>query len=296
MKKIYEFFGFNKEGLHLDITVDKIVERNHLSGIKNTIPKEALNNIGYICLEYTIKDRENTDRALQVIEVGVDEPKQCDLLFEVLKRVAPYSLLVVFVSKDKYRPVFADRYCHYNENCKIYDLGWKYEEEITKEFIDNCMDEYAVESILTLENFYENFDYIYNLCTEVEFICFRHLLDLVRIREKIKRISIMKKLLCWLYSHGKIEVLDIGTCVVKVDFAERVFNSYYGRGFSVVLEDARYKTDNYYDVLDENELFGMEDSDKIFEELNSGQMERELYGKDIDDLYAFERDLNTWVY
>ena len=180
-----------------------------------------MENIDDIIYRYIFRHRSPNGpvKELHIIEVILTEPSYVKAIAESLHKAIPYSKVVIFSSQEKYLLFCADS--DEKEISRRNFTDWVYEEEL------------LTESCLHFENPTNNFSGVCNLDTierlpvqllslfsdvsSNEYICLRHLIDILKIRETELERELVLPLLSALISEDRIVHLGETPFVLQRD-------------------------------------------------------------------------------
>lgn len=252
MKWFYELSGIPAEDLlHISIPKEKIVRNIKIKSLK-TAMQEELDNIEDIVYHaiFRQKNARQTVDELHVIEVKLYRPIFFKVIAEAFQRAIPYRQIVIFSSKEKYLLFETSDPKKSVEGFQFSE--WVYEEELMIDCDLGVKREY--ERLITVDNpdtWKELPQRLRELFETGDFICLRHLVDILRIREIRSQKELIKSILSQLIDKDYLEYFEDIPFVVRTN-AESFYhftNQCFGN-----IEDERYGTDRQFEPLAESDF------------------------------------------
>lgn len=257
MRRIYEVLGFDTFPLNKPIEVEEIKE--YVNFTKEI--EDALKHVDSISIAYSLKD--DNGKELLVFEFSMRELTKCEQYMKMLTKVFQYSFAIVFITDDKYRLMLDDKYDLY-EGERL-DSGWIYDEELLDEFIENYFDdEFPLESVSDLNQFYSNYEEFIDAYSSCEYICLRRLIDLLKIRNIVRHDESIEKVINNLFMSGDLEMLNDYIGVVYLGYAETSYSIF---GHTYTIKDSRFNEDNFYAQLPSDEFTSMDECMELYKSI-----------------------------
>ena len=278
MSAIYDYLGLQSETeLNLRLTKERVLQQVKIQTQKKKLSNE-LNNIDDIIWKYSLKEEQcGVLTELQIIEIHVKEPKYCKPIMDVIIETIPYSLLIVFVSAEKYLFAYSGEDLEWNWNAKYICSDWIYGEEISGDFQSYLADEYTLSEIEQQEAMSAvlvQFVKLYHRYQNLEYMCLRRYIDLLKIREHVLDKELVFPVITESYNAGDLICSDDCVCIIYIGDAERAFqlvdNSKYGIHSLI---DARFGIDRCFEELAEKEFTTTSEAYMIYQKVEINSLE-----------------------
>ena len=192
---------------------------------------------------------------LHIIEVVLNEPKYVKTIAEAFQRTIPYRQIIIFSSGGKYLLFHS-----YDAKEAIRDWQfsmWVYEEELSVDFSLGT-ERHKLESIISNDSksWWELDEQFYNLFSSTqysEFICLRHLIDMLKIRETETGRKHVQSVITQLVRDDEIVYFNDSPFVLET-IANGVYNERNHRYPFGGVVDGRFGIDKYFEPLREGDF------------------------------------------
>lgn len=221
MDWFYKLSGISPGEL-LDFSIPKDKPISHIKS--ESLQRSMLidmENIDDIVYRYIFRHKSpyGLVKELHIIEVVLTEPSYVKAIAESLHKTIPYSKVVIFSSQGKYLLFYAD-----SDEKEIFHrhfTDWVYEEELLahsclgfenppKFFPDVC-------NLDTIERLPVQLISLFSDVSSNEYICLRHLIDILKIRESKLERELVLPILSALISEDRIVHLEEMPFVLQRD-------------------------------------------------------------------------------
>lgn len=289
MKWFNELSGVSANNmLNISIPKEKLANNIKNNSVKMAAARELeyIEDIVYHAIFRDVVGRRTIDE-LHIIEVKLREPKYIKIIAEAFQQAIPYSQIVIFSSGEKYALFESNTQA---DTAKQFQSSkWVYEEEL---LIDYSLGlKRQSEPVIDLSNV-QSWKYlperlwdIFCVASDSEYLCLRHLIDILRIRELEFEKKLVRPVISKAIEYGKVEYFDDMPFVTWSDA-----NSLYGAAFpyknSCSIKDHRFGIDRQFGPLTEGDFASYEETLYLLEEIECSLPYR---GYD-PDRYSIEDD------
>lgn len=232
----------------------KLIENIKNRLLKNSTLRELDNvqDIVYHAIfRHTITDEYEGE--LHIIEVKLLLPQFIKVIAEAFHKAIPYPKVIIFSSGEKYL-LFRD----YGHDFPIsrYDFtDWVYEEELLVDFSlgtdRQAVYEIAVNNREEWGEFPYQFSNMFSSAESSTFICLRHLIDLLKIREINSGRDYVRPIVTQLVSEDCIEYYNDMPFVLWTDADQQFLRRNPGKSSYDHIDDRRFGIDRRFEPLTE---------------------------------------------
>lgn len=287
MKWLCELIGIPSDN-QLDISVPK---EKLVSNLKSRFTKMAalreFDNIEDI-VYHTILRRRLAGKLvdeLHVVEVKLHEPKYVKIIAEAFQAAIPYSQIIVFSSMGKYL-LFTSH--SQNKPIRSYQFSdWVYEEELMIDFLlgiqrqsENTIVENDWNSWMELLT---RLDKLFYSASSNSYLCLRHLIDILRIREVQSGAELIWPIISSLVLCGKIEYFEDLPFITWSDATSAYLEAKPHLSVFSSIEDDRFGIDRQFERLTCFDFVSSGDTVDLLEEIERSVLYSEYASEDYDD-------------
>lgn len=224
---------------------------------------------------------------LHIIEVELAEPKYVKAIAAALQSAIPYQQIILFSSQGKY--LLFEAYTNEPSVHPHQFSSWVYEEELMVDF--SLGGEQQNEKPL-IENDWETWDefiyWLFDLFRGAEssgFICLRHLIDVLKIRENQYEREYIRPIIARLMEKGRMEYFNDIPFVTWSNATAVYQKQNAHQWWRDSIEDERFGIDREYESLTESDFTTFEETMELLNDIEYYSSEEEE-----DDWYSGSED------